>query len=137
MAFFDSAGSHFFLANSTAASQDISSYITSIDGLPGKRDYSDVAVLGSVGHQWFPSLENAEFTIDVLYSEDATNGSDTVLGPMRTASTTRAFVFWPSTTTGKNYAGNCWLDDYSITSRVGSIVSARVHCKVDNGVTRT
>jgi hypothetical protein len=136
MAIFDTKTSVFTITSSTASTENISSYITSIDGLPGRRELTDVTTFGSAGHRWNPSLENAEFTIDVLYSEDATVGTDTIFGPMRTSTTTRVFYYYPGISTGAYYTGNCWLDDYPIVGKVGDSVRARVHCKVDNGITR-
>jgi hypothetical protein len=133
MAFFDSTKSTFTITDSTGAVVSTSVYMREINGLPGKRDLVDVTTFGSVGHRWWPSLENAEFTITALYSEDSGNMNNVFIG-MRTAASTRAFTFKPGGAT-ESLAGNCWMDDYSINSKVGDAVVATIHCKVDNNVT--
>jgi hypothetical protein len=135
MAFVSVSTSKFFLADSASTSQDISAYIKTVEGLPGKRDLFDLSVFGSVGHQWGPSLQNAEFSVNALYSEDATTGAAAMFNTMRTATVTKAFTFYPNGTTGKAIAGSCWMDDYSIRAQVGEYVLANIHMKADNGVT--
>ena len=129
--------SKFFITPSTGTLTDITTYITDITGLPGKRDLADVTTFGSVGHRWKPSLENAEFTVNILYSEDGTYGTNTTFGYLRTSASTSAFEFYPSGTSAghSKVSGNCWVDDYPIVSKVGDVVKAAIHCKVDNGVT--
>ena len=134
-AFVASENSKFFITPSTGTSTDISSYITQISGLPGKRDLSDVTTFGSIGHRFKSSLQNAEFSIDVLYSEDGTYGTNLVFGYLRTSVSTSAFQYWPNGTTGGCIYGNLWVDDYAAVSKVGDAVKATIHCKVDNGVT--
>ena len=116
---------------------DISAYITDISGLPGKRDLSDVTTFGSVGHRWKNSLQNAEFTVNVLYSEDSTYGTNTTFGTLRASATTSSFIFYPAGTTGQAISGNFMIDDYTITSKVGDAVKAAIHGKVDNGISIT
>jgi len=129
--------SKFFITPSTGSLVDISAYITEINGLPGKRDLSDVTTFGSLGHRFKPSLENAEFTINVLYTEDTNYGTNSTIGYLRTTLSTSAFAYYPAGTTagyGK-ISGAMWLDDLSYISKVGDAVRATIHCKVDNGVT--
>lgn len=133
--YFDSQVSSFLITVSTGTLVELSDYITSLEGLPGKRDLSDVTTFGSVGHRWKNSLQNAEFTLNVIYSEDTTYGTNTTFGFIRTMSSTAAFSYYPGATTAQLVSGNCWLDDYAITSKVGDAVRATVHFKVDNGVT--
>ena len=138
MAFFDTRTTKFWMANSTATLQDISAYCTEITGLPGKRDLVDVTTFGSIGHQWGPSLQNAEFTIRAFYSQDATTGLDTIFGPMLTATSTRAFqLSYSGSSTSTIYTGNSWCADYGGRAQVGRYVEMDINCKVDNGVTRT
>ena len=127
--------SKFFITPQTGTLTDVTPYMTDITGLPGKRELSDVTTFGSVGKRWHPSLQNTEFTISLVYSEDTTYGTNTTFGYLRTSASTSAFQFYPAGTTGECIYGNCWLDDYSITSKVGDAVKASLHCKVDNGVT--
>ena len=134
MAFVASELSKFVLVIATV-STDISAYITDTTGLPGKRDLADVTAFGSVGRRWKPSLENSEFTLNVLYSEDATYGTNTTVGLLRTTSTVCPFKFYPNGTAAQCISGNCWVDDFSTISKVGDAVKATIHFKSDNGIT--
>ena len=135
MAFVSASSSKFFIADSASTSQDISAYVTRVEGLPGKKDFVDVTTFGSVGHRLAPSLENAEFTLDVLYSEDATTGATAIFNTMRSSTIVKAFQFWPNGTTAKSISGNCWLDDPNYKAQVGDYVRATLHFKADNGIT--
>lgn len=135
MAFFDSRVSRLFVADSASTSQDISAYVKSVEGLPGPRNLNDVTTFGSVGHRWSPGLQDNTVTIELVYSEDATTGSNTVFSPIRTATTSKAFIWYPSGSTGAAFSGNLWVETYEITSRIGNAVMAKVTARVDNGVT--
>ncbi len=140
MAFYDSSISIFQIKDvSPGTLRDISPYIVSIDGLPGPREFADVTVLGDGGHKWNPTLENVSITLELLWSDDALVGSDTVLGPLRTHTSEVAFDYGPE---GKDsgdikYSGNAWVEDYRILSRVGNMVTARCTLRVHGTVSRT
>ena len=138
MAFFDSQISKFQITDTGATLRDISPYIKAINGLPGPREFGDVTVLGDAGHKWDPTLENVTIDLELLWSDDASVGPDTVLGPLRQHTAAVAFDFGPE---GKDsgdikYSGNCWVEDFSIPVRVGSKVEARCRLRVDGTVTR-
>ena len=137
MAVFPSRDSIFQINDGTTL-QDISPYVVSIDGLPGPRELADVTALGATGRAFYPTLENVVVTLELLWSDDASVGSDTVFGAIRDDTAVRAWDYGPEgkTTGDVKYSGNCWVRSYTIVSRVGDVVKARVELQVDGVVTR-
>lgn len=137
MALFDSQLSVFKITDTTNNSRDVSPYIISIEGLPGPRELNDATPLNQAGRKFHPSLQNVKFTLEVLWSDDANVGSDTVFGPLSRHTAATAFEYYPEGNPGVKYAGNCWVGNYPILTRVGSVLTARVECQVDGVVART
>ena len=135
---FDSQGSIFQIMDTGAVLRDISPYIVAIDGLPGPREFADVTVLGDDGHKWQPILDNVTITLELLWSDDAEVGSDTVLGALRDHTAAVAFDYGPEGKTigDIKYHGNAWVEDFRILTRVGSMITARCQLKVNGSVTR-
>ena len=139
MAFFDSSVSIFQITDASPGTlRDISPYIVSIEGLPGPREFGDVSVLGDTGHKWQPTLENVVIALELVWSDDALVGSDTVLGPLREHTAPVAFDYGPE---GKvngdiKYSGTAWVEDFRILTRVGTMVTARCQLKVHGAVAR-
>ena len=139
MAFFDSSLSIFQITDvSPGTLRDISPYIVSIEGLPGPREFGDVSVLGDTGHKWQPTLENVVIALELVWSDDALVGSDTVLGPLREHTAAVVFDYGPEGKTGGDvkYSGSAWVEDYRILTRVGTMVTARCQLKVHGVVAR-
>ena len=138
MALFDSQQSVFQITDTGASLRDITPYVVSIDGLPGPRELAEATSLNDTGRKFYPTLENVVITLELLWSDDANVGSDTVLGPLRTHSAAVAFDYGPEGKTGGDvkYSGNAWVRDYRITSRVGNMVTARCELQVNGTVTR-
>ncbi len=114
-------------------------YISSIDGIPGPRELSEVTALGDGGRKWIPALENTVITLELHWSEDDTSGPDTVLGFLRTYST--AALHWHFGPEGRvtgdiKYSGTCWVKDYRILSRIGDQVVARAELQVNGKVAK-
>ena len=137
MAYFDSQLSVFKITDTGATLRDVSPYITSIDGLPGPREINEATPLNQAGRKFHPSLQNVPFTLEVLWSDDALVGSDTVFGPLSRHTAATAFEYYPEGAAGVKYNGNCWIRNFTIVTRVGNILTARVECQVDGVVTRT
>ncbi|MBA7655822.1 hypothetical protein ES703_63731 [subsurface metagenome] len=137
---FDSGQSVFQITDiSPGQLRDITPYIVAIDGLPGPRELAEATTLVDGGRMFYPTLENVVVTLELLWSDDAESGSDTVLGPLRTHSAAVAFDYGPE---GKaqgdiKYHGNAWVRNYQILSRVGQMVSARCELQVNGTVGRT
>jgi hypothetical protein len=136
MALFDSQLSVFKITDTGAQLRDVSPYITSIEGLPGPREINEATPLNQAGRKFHPSLQNVPFTLEVLWSDDANVGSDTVFGPLSRHTAATAFEYYPDGTSPK-YTGSCWVRNFTILTRVGNILTARVECQVDGVVTRT
>ena len=118
--------------------RDISPYIISI-GANLTRGLSEATGLGSSGRRWHPNLEEAVFGLEVLWSDEALVGSDTVLGPLLEHTAVVAFDYGPE---GKasgdiKYYGNCWVRNFNMTTRIGNVVTATVEIYVDNGWARS
>ena len=136
--FVDSQDSAFLIDDVGGTSRDLSPYIVSVDGLPGPRELSDATALGSGGRKWHPSLENVTFTLELMWSEDADVGPDTVLGPLRTHTSAVDFNYGPEgqATDDIKYYGTCWVRNYKVTSRVGNLVMATAELQVNGQVAR-
>jgi len=136
---FDSQQSVFQITASVGGVKDITPYIVSIDGLPGPRELAEATTLNDTGRQYYPILENVVISLELLWSDDADVGSDTVLGPLRTHSAAVAFDYGPE---GKvngdiKYYGNALVRDYRILSRVGQMVTSRCELQVNGTVGRS
>ena len=138
MAFFDSQVSVFNITDTGAQDRNITPYVVSVDGLPGPRELGDASVLGDTGRKWQPSLENVIITLELLWSDDANVGSDTVLGPLRTHTAAVAFKYGAKGSTAGyvKYSGSAWVRDYRILSRVGNMVTSRCELQVNGAVAR-
>ena len=132
--FWDSKVSVFFL-NST----NMTAYIKSVDGIPGSRLLNDTTTFGSVGHRFTNGLEQQDYTIEMFYADKSvdTSGTDAIVSPIRTATSTVPFAFYPAGTTAgyTKYSGNLWVESYNVKPVIGQAVLATVKGKVDNGVT--
>lgn len=118
--------------------RNLSSYINSIDGVPGERELNEVTALGDGGRKYIPGLENTVITLEGHYDDTATTGPEAVLGVLRTDTTTRAWDYGPKGSSGGflKYSGNCFVRRFEVTSRVGDIVMWRAELQVDGQVTR-
>lgn len=136
---FDSVNSGFRIDDTTPGTKrDLSPYIVSIDGLPGPRELSDATALGAGGRKWHPSLENVVFNIEFMWSDDAEIGPDTVLSALRTHTSAVNFEYGPEGVSDDKvkYHGACWVRNYKITTRVGSLVMATAEFQVEGQVGR-
>lgn len=136
---FDSQQSIFQVTDTGAVLRDITPYIVAIDGLPGRRELAESTNLASTGREWYPTVQSATITLELLWSDDALVGSDTVLGPLRTHGSAVAFDYGPEGKSGGDikYHGDLWVDDFVITSRVGDLIKARCVLMVNGAITRT
>ncbi len=138
MAFFDSKVSVFQINDGTL--RDLSAYITDIGGIPGNRNLNEVTALGDSGTKHIPGLEDVTISLSGHFDDTATTGPDAVLGVLRTDTNAggRAWDYGPKGKTSGfvKYSGNCWVESYELTSRVGNIVSWSASLKVEGTVTR-
>jgi hypothetical protein len=134
---FDSQLSNFKITDTGSVERDITDFIVSIDGLPGPRELSEATTLNRSARAFHPSLENAVITLELVYSEDALVGSDTVLGPLRTHTAAVAFKYYPRGTSGKYYSGSVWVRNYAVLTRIGDIVRSRCELQANTIISRT
>lgn len=136
--FVDSQESAFLIDDVNAVSRDLSPYIVAVDGLPGPRELSDATALGAGGRKWHPSLENVIINLELMWSDDADVGPDTVLGPLRTHTAAVDFNYGPEgqAVDDVKYYGTCWVRNFKITSRVGNLVMAAAELQVNGQVSR-
>ena len=138
MAFFNSKSSVFQLTDSGGTLRNISPYLRGVSGLPGPRDLNDVTALGDTGRKHIAGLEDVSITLDLMFSNDAAPGIDAVLGGLRGDDTARAFDYGPYGLTGgfTKYSGTMKLEDYSLNSAVGELVTGSATLRVQGVVTR-
>ncbi len=138
MTFFPSKDSVFQITDTAAQLRDISPYVLAIDGLPGVRELIEVTALGDSGRKFIPGLENVVITLELQWSDDASVGPDTVLGPLRTHTSAVAFDFGPEGKTGSDvkYSGTCWVRNFTAPVRMGDKVTARAELQVEGAVAR-
>ena len=138
MTLYDSQQSVFQITDTGAQLRDITPYIVAIDGLPGPRELSEATSLNDSSRKFYPILENAVITLELLWSDDALVGSDTVLGLLRTHGAAVAWDYGPEGKTGGDikYSGTAWVRDYRILSRVGQMVTSRCELLVNSIVSR-
>ncbi len=137
MAFFDSEVSVFQI-NDLSSLRDISPGLVGVDGLPGPRTLNEVTALGDGGRKFSPGLEDVTITLDAMYTDTASVGIDTVFGVLLSRATAAvAFDYGPEgkTSSMPKYSGTCWVESYTITSRVGNRVEASITLRVEGKVT--
>ena len=84
---------------------DISTWVMSVDGLPGEREMADVTCGGgAVAHAYLMGLQNADISLVCLMDQTTDSAYDTVCGYMDDTGA-RSFVFCPAGTS----AGYPWI----------------------------
>ena len=121
--FYDSQLSILKVTDSGGTLRDISPYIVNIAPHFG-REMLPTTTLGQTHKQKKPGLNDTSLDIELLYSEDVLVGADTVLGPLLTDVTARAWEYYPRGVTGIKYSGNGFIENYQPGTKVGSLVSA-------------
>lgn len=136
MAFVHGKDSFFSLDNTGGTPTTLSSYIDSIDGLPGEVELADVTALGDEGHKFVPGLENASISISGHWdsTEDAVFGA-----PSDWKSGTRTFSYGPAGngSGAVQYTGECYITGYTTSSQVADKVSWSATLQVNGQVTRS
>ena len=132
-AFFDSRLSVFKITPVGVAIQDISPYIVSLDFPTGRRLYP-VTALGSTGDAYAPGLYGSTITMELMWSDDATLGPDTIFRVLRDHTAATAYEYYPEGGSSPKYSGNCWVEDYVIHTRVNNLLMATVTLKTDGAI---
>lgn len=133
MTFFDSKVSVFKLDDSAGTLRTLTSYLDTVDGLPGGRNLDNVTALGDQGTKSIPSIQDNKFNITGHYDSTATTGPHAVLSGLLAATATATYEYSPEgTTVGTPKAsGECWCTSYVITSKVGNKVTFKADFQID------
>jgi hypothetical protein len=135
MTFYDSQLSVLKITDSGGILRDISSYVTGI-AARFERDSLPKTTLGDTHRQKKPGLQDTSLDVELLYSEDALVGTDTVLGPLLADETDRDWEYYPRGESGVKYSGSGFVRVYNPRTQVGNLVSATMTLE-SNSRTRT
>lgn len=135
---FDSQLSVFQIKDTGGDLRDITPYIVDVKGIPGPRELSEATTLVATSRKWHPSLESAAPILELVWSDDADVGSDTVLGPLRQHTAAVEFDYGPEGKTQGDikYSGTLWVDNFDIHSRIGTLVFATCTFKSNSVIAR-
>ncbi len=113
--FYVDSGGVVFKLNNGSSLIDISPNIVS-SRWPLKFILNDISTFGVLGVTHGLSIEDSGFTLNLIFNQVATTGSDTIVGAMYAAKATRAFESYPVGVTSGNrkMAGNCICETYEI-----------------------
>ena len=138
MSFFNSRSSRFSIEDRDGTARDLSAYLTEVSGLPGRRTLDAVTSLADTGRRYVPGPDEATIALAGIFDDTDDSGPDAVLGAIRSHGSSVAFSYGPggSETGDIRYSGNCWLEAYELSSRVGDRVKFTASLKVDGAVTR-
>ena len=120
---YDSQLSVFKITDTGASERDITDYIVNITPHFSRR-MNENTTLNHTHEQVYPGILITSFDLELVYSEDANVGTDTVLGPLLADTTARAYKYYPRGTSGKLYSGTCYVENYQPITKVGNIVTA-------------
>lgn len=140
MSFIHGKNSYFQLDDSGGTLRVLSGFIDNVSGLPGGRELADITALGAVGHSFIPGLQNPKVQISGHYDPTTTTGPQAVLsGCALSATATSTFNYGPEGSTGGmvKMTGECWVENYVVTSSATDKVSWTADLQVDGGVTVT
>lgn len=121
--FYDSQLSVLKITDTGGNLRDISAYVVNVTPRFGRR-MNDALTLGQSHDQPSPGVNSTSLDIELLYSEDALVGTDTVLGPLLVDTTARAWEYYPRGESGVKYSGNGFVENYQPGTRVGNLVGA-------------
>ena len=112
----------FSLVDSGGTVRDLSTYLTSIEGLPGPVDQFDTTGLGSWAKTYIAGLKDARVSLRGFFDNVATSGPDVVFTGLHNPNppVQSAFVYSPEGTGAgtRKFSGNAILADYRLTSPI-------------------
>jgi len=116
--------------------KDISSYVKSVDGLPGEVDMGDVTTGGSTGYKYLPGLGKADFSLECVF-DDAADSAYDVIKNFMSDTATRSFEFYPAGTTAGyvKINGECRIKKVSLPVKVTDPVIFTIEASVDGAIT--
>lgn len=136
MAFTHGKDAGFKIDDSGGTLRTLSTYISSVQGLPGGRGLSPLPHFGDQGVKSIPGLVNVQFSIAGSFDSTVTTGPYAVLNSLRTATATATFEYGPEgVTSGKvKLSGECWLTELTFDASVEEKVSFAATFQVDGTV---
>jgi len=128
----------FKLDTQAGALKDISTYVKSVDGLPGELELGDVTVSGSSGYKQLPGLQKASISIECVF-DDAADSAYDVVKDFMSDSSTRSFEYGPAGLTSGyvKIHGECWISKVSFPAKVSDPLIFTVDLVLDDAVTIT
>ena len=138
MAKIHSKDSYIAIDNTSGSPQVITPNVTSVDGLPGERELVEITALGDAARAYFPGLTNSTITIEGYWDDTSNTGTDTVLGPLYNHTAALSMQCGPEGGDSGDikYSLECFCRSYTITSRMGEIVTFRAEFQSNGAVTR-
>ena len=135
--FYESRISTLEIDDTGGTQRDLTAYLVSVD-FSLVRNLIDVTALGDTGRKSIPGLQQSRFTAEFHWSEDADVGPDTVLGPVAVHTASVDFEYGPEGNASGDimYTGKCFVEDWRITSRVGTEITGAATFLVDGATTR-
>jgi hypothetical protein len=115
-------------------SVDISGNILSLEFTPSYKDV-EITKYGDSGFRGSPGIEDCKISLDLLFNQLTTTGTQTVIGAAYAARTQAAFEYYPAGTTSGNtkVSGTGRVTGYRVTGSVGGKVRVAAEITVDDG----
>ena len=123
---FTHARSRLFLHDGTAL-RDLSAAVRAVDGLPGRREATEVTAFTDAGRRWIVGAPDGRFTVDLLF-DGSVGGAWEVLTALHADPTPRAFEYWLDGE--RSVSGECLVASLSAPSRAGDLVGLRAELVV-------
>lgn len=137
MAFTHGKDAVFSLDDSGGTLRAVKAYLSSVTGLPGARNLSEVTAFGDSGQKNIPGLAVNNFSIAGHADFASATAIGQLLNGLRSTTATSSFEYGPEgSTTGKTkYSGECWMTDFEVGAQVADKVSITASFAVDGTVT--
>jgi len=121
--------------NDGSTLRDISPNIVSITPRFASQIH-DATALGATHERPYVGMSLTSLDLELVYNEDASVGTDTVLAALLEETDAVAFEYYPrGTGAGKTkFYGTCFIENYQPLTRVGSLVRATATLR---GITRS
>lgn len=103
--------------------QDVSASVVGITPRFG-RIMTEGTTLGATHERVHPGIQLTSIDVEFLFNQDATVGSDTVVGALLGSKTPVTWEYYPRGEDGSYFSGDCVLEAYQPITRVGSLVAA-------------
>lgn len=125
----------FKLDNSAGTLVDLSTYVDSVDGLPGSVDMQDVTTFGATGKRVYPGLKDGQIRVTGVYETAVHTHFSGIFG----LAATQTFEFGPEGgTAGKpKITGECRVAEYTAPVQVGDVLKWSATLQLDGAVTFT